>query len=602
MMNRTAGSYDEMRRVNQHPAFMGGTLGGGAARSNMFQTLQGASKPTPILPPQSSNRGSGLFGRIQAETEWLYQQSISQQYQQQKQRQQQQQQQRTQQFQQGSFAVPQPYQQQSAYTSQYSQYPAQQSYATPQQPIFYGSLDVETGVKTPKLFWLKIKRSYDPTLQFFNTNGGFNLFDQALLSHGVKSHTPLQKVFRQLAAGKGYPRPKLDSKEDRWEFPIPIHDSVMDYLRTHPNKGVVELSVKPIQPKLLARMEAIRLNAQDNKGHPSCGDLVALGVPRLISKSMAPFQRSSVRFSSNKGGVAFIADEMGLGKTLQSIAVMSKYTEDWPVLVVCPSAARFHWQSEFVRWLGVEAMKDESWEMEEHIEEDEEVEEVVEIPDKISEREGGKKASSSEEDDDDSWNISAKRTKGTNPKTNNDSNKKGKANGRSVGGSSNSKGASKPRTKQAKSKQKTFFPLHLSDIHVIMSGDDRFTHRHKVVIASYGLFSNLVKNNYIKPSQFKCVIVDESHMMKSLTAKRTKALMPICTSAKRRILLSGTPALSKPLELFTQIRCVSKRDDDDLKNGPEDEHSEDPFINYTRFKKRYCARDTGSHKEELFSR
>jgi hypothetical protein len=210
--------------------------------------------------------------------------------------------------------------------------------------------------------------------------------------------------------------------------------------------------------------------------------------------------------------------------------------------------------------------------------------------------------SSSEEDDDDSWNISARRTKGTNPKTNNDSNKKGKANGRSVGGSSNSKGASKPRTKQAKSKQKTFFPLHLSDIHVIMSGDDRFTHRHKVVIASYGLFSNLVKNNYIKPSQFKCVIVDESHMMKSLTAKRTKALMPICTSAKRRILLSGTPALSKPLELFTQIRCVSKRDDDDMKNGPEDEHSEDPFINYTRFKKRYCARDSGSHKEELFSR
>jgi hypothetical protein len=420
MMNRTAGSYDEMRRVNQHPAFMGGTLGGGAARSNMFQTLQGASKPTPILPPQSSNRGSVLSARIQAETEWLYQQTM---YQQPNQRQQQQQ--RTQQFQQRSFAVPQPYQQPTAYTSQYSQYSAQQSYATPQQPIFYGSLDVETGVKTPKLFWLKIKRSYDPTLQSFNTNGGFNLFDQALLSHGVKSHTPLQKVFRQLAAGKGYPRPKLDSKEDRWEFPIPIHDSVMDYLRTHPNKGVVELSVKPIQPKLLARMEAIRLNAQDNKGHPSCGDLVALGVPRLISKSMAPFQRSSVRFSSNKGGVAFIADEMGLGKTLQSIAVMSKYTEDWPVLVVCPSAARFHWQSEFVRWLGVEAMKDESWEREEEIEEDEEVEEVVEIRDEISEREGGKKASMEYEME----GLAPKNSKGKKKeKKNTEGKKKGKKN------------------------------------------------------------------------------------------------------------------------------------------------------------------------------
>jgi hypothetical protein len=41
-----------------------------------------------------------------------------------------------------------------------------------------------------------------------------------------------------------------------------------------------------------------------------------------------------------------------------------------------------------------------------------------------------------------------------------------------------------------------------------------------------------------------------------LQAKRTKCAMPLVQNAKRAILLSGTPALSNPSELVTQMQVL----------------------------------------------
>ena len=40
------------------------------------------------------------------------------------------------------------------------------------------------------------------------------------------------------------------------------------------------------------------------------------------------------------------------GKTRSAIATASAYLSEWPVLVVCPSSARHHWQAEIVSLLG----------------------------------------------------------------------------------------------------------------------------------------------------------------------------------------------------------------------------------------------------------
>ena len=43
---------------------------------------------------------------------------------------------------------------------------------------------------------------------------------------------------------------------------------------------------------------------------------------------------------------------MGLGKTVQSIASMTTFVSEWPILVLSPSSARFNWKAECLQWLG----------------------------------------------------------------------------------------------------------------------------------------------------------------------------------------------------------------------------------------------------------
>ncbi|AFM98448.1 Snf2/Rad54-like helicase [Encephalitozoon hellem ATCC 50504] len=54
------------------------------------------------------------------------------------------------------------------------------------------------------------------------------------------------------------------------------------------------------------------------------------------------------------------------------------------------------------------------------------------------------------------------------------------------------------------------------------------------------------------------VIVDECHYLKSLNTKRTKAIVPLLQKVPRAILLSGTPAVSRPLELYPIIASIDR--------------------------------------------
>jgi SWI/SNF-related matrix-associated actin-dependent regulator of chromatin subfamily A-like protein 1 len=50
------------------------------------------------------------------------------------------------------------------------------------------------------------------------------------------------------------------------------------------------------------------------------------------------------------------------------------------------------------------------------------------------------------------------------------------------------------------------------------------------------------------------VVLDESHSIKNAKSQRYQLLAPILRSAQRIIMLSGTPALARPVELYTQVR------------------------------------------------
>eukprot|EP00117_Sycon_ciliatum_P035322 scpid82815/ scgid0767/ SWI/SNF-related matrix-associated actin-dependent regulator of chromatin subfamily A-like protein 1; HepA-related protein; Sucrose nonfermenting protein 2-like 1 len=95
--------------------------------------------------------------------------------------------------------------------------------------------------------------------------------------------------------------------------------------------------------------------------------------------------------------------------------------------------------------------------------------------------------------------------------------------------------------------------LEESDVNVFRKGTDD-PNKGLINIASYGLLSRHPK--LFQEERYQVVILDESHFIKNRTTQRYKAVAPVLQRASRAILLSGTPALSRPMELYTQVECV----------------------------------------------
>jgi SWI/SNF-related matrix-associated actin-dependent regulator 1 of chromatin subfamily A len=96
-----------------------------------------------------------------------------------------------------------------------------------------------------------------------------------------------------------------------------------------------------------------------------------------------------------------------------------------------------------------------------------------------------------------------------------------------------------------------------------------------VNILSYDLAVKLLPATACR---FGVIIADESHALKNSDSKRSKVLVPFLKQAGRAILLSGTPALSRPLELYPQIQAVQPK----------------LFPRFFDFGKRYCNGHRGT--------
>uniref|UniRef100_A0A669E5N7 Zinc finger, RAN-binding domain containing 3 n=1 Tax=Oreochromis niloticus TaxID=8128 RepID=A0A669E5N7_ORENI len=108
----------------------------------------------------------------------------------------------------------------------------------------------------------------------------------------------------------------------------------------------------------------------------------------------------------------------------------------------------------------------------------------------------------------------------------------------------------------------------------------------KVTVLGYGLLTTDARPlvEALSRQRFAVVVVDESHYLKSRNAARTKILVPLIQSAKRAILLTGTPALGRPEELFMQIDALYPK----------------RFGTWTDYAKKYCNahyRYFGPHRQ-----
>ena len=108
------------------------------------------------------------------------------------------------------------------------------------------------------------------------------------------------------------------------------------------------------------------------------------------------------------------------------------------------------------------------------------------------------------------------------------------------------------------------------NIQIFKSSKDDFKCGVKIYIMSYDLTIKLEKK--IIEKNFKFIIADEAHYLKSPDAKRTKCLMPIIKKSKRVILITGTPILAKPVELYPLLNMLRP----------------DLFHSFSTFGNRYC--------------
>lgn len=96
--------------------------------------------------------------------------------------------------------------------------------------------------------------------------------------------------------------------------------------------------------------------------------------------------------------------------------------------------------------------------------------------------------------------------------------------------------------------------LRPCDIQLFKKGTEPINLDCCVFIMSYDLAQR--RHIDLEQKEFQCCIADEAHYLKSRDSKRSKNLIPILQSARRVILLSGTPILNKPVEIFNIMRIV----------------------------------------------
>ncbi|KFB39093.1 AGAP008426-PA-like protein [Anopheles sinensis] len=120
------------------------------------------------------------------------------------------------------------------------------------------------------------------------------------------------------------------------------------------------------------------------------------------------------------------------------------------------------------------------------------------------------------------------------------------------------------------SKMRQLLPhLPVHHIAILNSGQD-FIGDCRVLISSYSQMERCAEK--LTERGFGMLIFDESHTLKNFKAKCTTVALELAKRARRVVLLSGTPALSRPVELFTQLQMLDGR-----------------FCNFKEYSTRYCA-------------
>lgn len=98
--------------------------------------------------------------------------------------------------------------------------------------------------------------------------------------------------------------------------------------------------------------------------------------------------------------------------------------------------------------------------------------------------------------------------------------------------------------------------------------EDKECPSNTVVVMPYSKLTNRPVDSII----WDTIVADESHYIKTRNSQRTKAFIPLCHKCKALLLMSGTPCLNRPNELFTQMYAIRPQH----------------CLSYHKFSERFC--------------
>lgn len=94
--------------------------------------------------------------------------------------------------------------------------------------------------------------------------------------------------------------------------------------------------------------------------------------------------------------------------------------------------------------------------------------------------------------------------------------------------------------------------VHPYKIHVVYSTDNFDCGEGTITIINYDILGRNFET--LSKYKFDLIVIDESHKLKNPKALRTQFAMAL--DANKKILLTGTPILNRPQELFTQLKIL----------------------------------------------
>ena len=113
------------------------------------------------------------------------------------------------------------------------------------------------------------------------------------------------------------------------------------------------------------------------------------------------------------------------------------------------------------------------------------------------------------------------------------------------------------------------------DTFVVRTGKDRFPKDASTIIVNYDLLKSKIINDQLIAFKATLLVCDEAHYLKNAKTQRTKAVGKLARVVPKKIFLTGTPLLNRPVELYPLIKMLAP-------------HALTPYQDYRNYAYRFC--------------